>query len=141
MTATVKIKKTASEAAPAHNRRGIVHRLEVAVWRSLARAAARFSRVIFSRSRWLKNSSFASECALSSRFNSSPSFFASAFSASAEALSGSDASNSDSSRPLSWSSSHAVHFSSNLFIHVSQQILQFLARVKKARHDGADGAP
>src|SRR4029434_2581546 len=67
-------------------------------------------------------------------------FRASAFSASAAALSGNDASNSASSRPLSCPSSHAVHFSSNVFIHVPQQILQFLARIKQTRHHRAYGA-
>src|ERR1051325_2694000 len=89
---------------------------------------------------WLKNSSFVSARALSSRFKSSPSFSAPTFSASAAPLSGSEASNSDSSRPLSWPSTHAVHFSSNVFINVPQQGLQFLACIKETRHHRANRA-
>src|SRR4029453_3261515 len=92
---------------------------------------------IVSRSLWLKNSSFVSAETPNSRFKKVPSFLASAFSASAAALSGNDASNSASSRPLSCPSSHAVHFSSNVFINVPQQILQFLARIKQTRHHRA----
>src|ERR1051325_2645096 len=89
---------------------------------------------------WLKNSSFVSARALSSRFKSSPSFSAPTFSASAAPFSGSEASNSDSSRPLSWPATHAVHFSSNVFINVPQQGLQFLACIKETRHHRANRA-
>src|SRR5262249_6454385 len=135
MTKTVKTKKTASDAVPVHSRRGIVHHAE-----ALAPASpesVQLSRMIFSRSAWLKNSSFAKEEVPNSRFKRAPSFLASAFSAAAAALSGKDASNSDSSRPLSCPSSHAVHLSSNVFIDVSQQILQFLACIKQTRHHRA----
>ena len=43
-------------------------------------------------------------------------------------------------RSLSSSSTQAVHFSSNVFINIPQQILQFFPRIKQARHDRADGA-
>src|SRR5439155_19249446 len=138
MTRTVKTKNTASDAPPVHNRRGIVHHIDLVSRASRPGVSCRWA--MLSRTRWLKISSFVSVRALSSRFKSSPSFSAHVLSASAAALSGSEASNSDSSRPLSWPSTHAVHFSSNVFINVSQQILQFLARIKQARHHRADGA-
>src|SRR5207249_4504904 len=125
-----------------HNRRGIVHHEEFFLRRPAdARDPSPVSCSILSRSWWLKNSSFVRVRAPSSRFKSSPTFLASAFSASAEALSGSECSNSDNSRPLSWPSSQAVHFSSNVFINVPQQILQFLACIKQTRHHRANGAP
>src|SRR5207245_11000869 len=64
----------------------------------------------------------------------------SSFSASAAALSGNDASKSINSLPASWPSSQAVHFSSNVFINVLQQSLEFLAGIKQARHDRANRA-
>src|SRR6266849_1601979 len=74
-------------------------------------------------------------------FKNVPSLCASRFSASAAALSGREASNAASSVPVSSSSSHAVHFSSNVFIEIPQQVLQFFPRVEKSRHDRANGTP
>src|SRR5882724_6161152 len=140
-TKIVKTKKTASDAAPVHSSRRIVHHVGTSIRRPPdSPDGPAVSRAILSRSWWLKNSSFISVRAPISRFKRAPSFFASAFSASAVALSGSEASNSVSSLPLSWPSSHAVHFSSNVFINVLQQILQFLARIKEARHHRANRA-
>src|SRR5438270_13350737 len=74
-------------------------------------------------------------------FKNVPSCWASRFSASAASLSGSEASNSISSAPVSSPSIHAVHFSSNVFIEVPQKVLQFFPGVEKSRHHGADGTP
>src|SRR4030095_1771475 len=100
------------------------------------RAGAR-SRSNRSRNGWLKKSTLLSATACLRK--KEPSFFALCFSASAAALSGSEARNSSSSRPVSWSSIQAVHFSSNVFINILQQVLQFLPRIKQSRHHSADG--
>src|SRR5437762_6898588 len=134
MTKTVRTKKTASDAVPVQNRRRIVHHVEGLASRS---PEGPLLSPILSRSWRLKNSSLVSAETASSRLRRTPTFLASAFSASAAALSGNDASNSDNSRPLSFPSSHAVQLSSNVFINVSQLILQFLARIKQARHHRA----
>src|SRR5436190_3281398 len=73
-------------------------------------------------------------------FKNIPSFCAPRFSASAAARSGSDASNSTSSWPASSPSIHAVHFSSNVFIEVPQEVLQFFSGVEKPGHHCADRA-
>src|SRR3982074_233522 len=78
--------------------------------------------------------------AASCSFNNEPSLRASCFSTSAAALSGNDASNSASSLPASCPSIQAVNFSSNVFINVPQQSLQFFAGVEKPGHDRADRA-
>src|SRR3954471_5461103 len=72
-------------------------------------------------------------------FRNVPSFCASRFSASAAAKSGSDASNSTSSWPASSPSIHAVHFSSNVFIEVPQEVLEFFPGIEKSRHHRTNG--
>src|ERR1051325_7574223 len=67
-------------------------------------------------------------------FKNADSFCVSCFSASASVRSGREASNSTSSFPFSWPSSQAVHFSSNVFINISQQILEPFSRVEQPRH-------
>src|SRR3954469_1658314 len=72
-------------------------------------------------------------------FKNAPSFCASRFSAWAVTRSGSDASNSIRSSPVNAPSIHAVHFSSNVFIEVPQEVLEFFPGIEKPRHHGADG--
>src|ERR1043165_339410 len=71
-------------------------------------------------------------------FKNVPSFRASRFSASAAARSGNDASNSASSSPVNSPSIHALHFSSNVFIEVPQEVLQVFSGVEKPGHHRAD---
>src|SRR3984893_7475881 len=134
MSTKVVTRNKASAVAPDHTSRGTVHHVDLGGGRSSV------SRMMRSRSWWLKNSSLVRARAPSSFFRNVPSFCESRFSASAAAKSGNDDSNSTNSLPLNWPSSQAVHFSSSVFIHVSQGILQFLAGIKQTRHHRADGA-
>src|SRR6476619_1465692 len=74
-------------------------------------------------------------------FRNAPSLTVSRLSAWAAARSGSDASNSVSSPPVNSPSIHAVHFSSNVFIEIPQEVLELFASVEKPGHHRADGTP